>query len=116
MKKTLNGLKRKKDAEGRYINLRKWKTEHGHRLVRIWSDEWRSYWRPNRSGYTTDVAQAGIYRLDDAIDASGHCGREKKIVYEFLPRNTKSVPTQESAGDPQLMLKPVSHYEDQARS
>lgn len=98
MKKTLTGLKRRG-------TLKTWKTEHGHRLVRIWSGEWNSYWRPSRSGYTTDVAQAGVYRLDDAIDASGHCGPEKRIVYEFLPKNTKVLPTQESAGDPQLMLR-----------
>ena len=107
MKKTLNGLKRKV-VDNVYVDLRRWKTQHGHRLVRIWSDEWRCYWRPSRAGYTTDVAQAGIYRLDDALDASGHCGREKKIAYEFLPKNTKLTPTQESAGDPQLMLKLVS--------
>lgn len=105
MKKTLRGLKRKVAPDGHYVLLRKWKTEQGHRLVRIWSDEWDCYWRPNRAGYTIDVAQAGVYRLDDAIAASGHCGPEKKIVYEFLPKNTKLLPTQESAGDAQLMLK-----------
>lgn len=33
----------------------------------IWSNEHRMWWRPNRSGYTRDIAQAGRYDKGDAI-------------------------------------------------
>jgi len=52
--------------------------------VYIWSGQWGSYWRPNRAGYTYNKSDAGIYTLDDAYDASGHCGPEKHIEYEFV--------------------------------
>lgn len=52
--------------------------------VRIYSDQWGSYWRSNRCGYTDKKEEAGIYTFEDAFDASGHCGPEKHILYEFV--------------------------------
>ncbi len=48
--------------------------------VRIWSNEWRMWWRPKGNGYTDDVDQAGIYPADDAWQRVSGCGPEKKIV------------------------------------
>lgn len=80
MQRTLTGLKRAG-------TLRKWAEEQGDRLVWIYSREWSAYWRPNGSGYTASVEQAGVYTLADAIKRSGHCGPEKRIVYRFIPAN-----------------------------
>lgn len=99
MKKTLAGLKRKG-------TLQKWKEENGDLLVRIWSNQWSLYWCPDRSGYTRNIANAGVYTLRDAINASGHCGSEKGIVYEFVSSDLK--PTQEERGAAKLLLSIVS--------
>lgn len=77
--RTLFGLKR------RGI-LNKWRDEHGTKLVRIWSGEWRLYWRPNGAGYTPDSGEAGVYTLADAIQRTRHCGPEKHIVYRFIEK------------------------------
>ncbi|MCY1533669.1 hypothetical protein D9M68_690090 [compost metagenome] len=81
LERTLTGLKRKG-------TLQKWRDERGQLRCRIWSGEWHLYWRPDGCGYTEDVEQAGIYRLDDAIRRSGHCGPGKKITYRFLPESS----------------------------
>ena len=48
--------------------------------VYIWSNQWRSYWRPNGCGYTKNVDEAGVYSIDDAWASVKHCGPEKLIV------------------------------------
>lgn len=60
------------------------KAKFAGRQVRIWSGEWRAWWRPNSCGYTDDVAQAGVYSFEDAWATSSHCGPEKRIVYEIV--------------------------------
>lgn len=59
-------------------------TRHAKRLVLIYSKEWWSYWRPNSGGYTKCACSAGVYSFEEALNASGHCGPEKQICYEFL--------------------------------
>jgi hypothetical protein len=48
-------------------------------LVFIWSDEHHAYWGPNRSGYYDNIVHAGVYKMQDAVSATSHCGPEKKI-------------------------------------
>lgn len=36
----------------------------------VWSNEHRAWWRADSSGYTRNVAQAGLYTRDDAISIS----------------------------------------------
>jgi hypothetical protein len=52
--------------------------------VRIWTEQWRAWWRGNGSGYTDDAAQAGRYPGSDAWARSKHAGPEKGIVYELV--------------------------------
>lgn len=47
--------------------------------VKIYSKQWGAWWRANGAGYTTDIAQAGIYTAQDAWQYVSHCGAEKKI-------------------------------------
>lgn len=81
----------------------RWTARMGQRLVRIWSGQWGSYWAPERNGYTRRIEEAGVYTLADALDASGHCGPEKRICYEFLPAGS-GAPTQEARGAAALLL------------
>lgn len=53
-------------------------------LVRIYSGEWRLYWRANGCGYTDDPRDAGVYAWGDAWDRTSHCGPEKGIEYRVL--------------------------------
>lgn len=81
--------------------LAEWVSNNQHHTVRIWSQQWRLYWRADRSGYTDDVAEAGVYTTHDAVDASGHCGPEKGIYYELCAE----VITQAPKGPAKLMLR-----------
>ena len=89
-------LERIKSAAGK-----RWASARRDRLVRIIGGGW--YWRKNRAGYTDAKEAAGIYTLEDALNASGHCGEEKHIVYEFLPAGAGK-PTQQSSGSARLLL------------
>jgi hypothetical protein len=51
------------------------------RKVRIWSKEWKAWWRQHGAGYTTKENEAGIYLFEDAFKQTAHCGPEKGIVY-----------------------------------
>lgn len=48
--------------------------------VRIWSNEWKQWWKPKAQGYSPDIKDAGIYDAKDAFRRVRHCGPEKKIV------------------------------------
>lgn len=48
--------------------------------VRIWSEEWRAWWRPDGCGYTDDRTQSGLYDALDAFRRVRHCGAEKGIL------------------------------------
>lgn len=41
-----------------------------NKLVLIYSNDHRAWWRPNYCGYTNDIAEAGIFDYEDAIK---HC-------------------------------------------
>jgi hypothetical protein len=56
--------------------------QHGHKWVRIWSDEHRAYWR-STGGYVVDRAGAGVFTVFDAYNRTAHCGPEKKIWFEW---------------------------------
>lgn len=36
----------------------------------VWSNEHMAWWRPSSAGYTSDIEQAGHYRLEEAIRCS----------------------------------------------
>jgi len=56
--------------------------------VWIWTGEHNAWWRPEGSGYTTDIRQAGVYQAQDAFDRVKHCGPEKKIKLVAVPSHT----------------------------
>lgn len=65
--------------------LKRWPTLKRHlagQFVRIFSHEWGAYWRADYSGYTPKRDEAGIYKFEDALEHTFHCGPEKGIEYE----------------------------------
>ncbi len=54
--------------------------------VLIWSKEWKAWWRGGGSGYTDDVKLAGIWDASEAWKRVRHCGPEKGIVLQSIPR------------------------------
>lgn len=47
----------------------------------IWSGQWGAFWRPDSSGYTKFVDDAGLYTMEEALADTWHAGREKQISY-----------------------------------
>lgn len=81
---------------------KKWVCSRLDKKVYIYSAQWGCFWGADRNGYTKNIAEAGVYTLGDAWNASSHCGPEKGIRYKLagdLPI------TQEPRGKAQLMLK-----------
>lgn len=68
----------------RLVKLKRWPSLArflSGKLVRIWSEEWLAWWRPDGAGYTSDLAGAGIYTFEDAFNRSSHCDPSKGICY-----------------------------------
>lgn len=74
MRRTLVGMKRNPGIKEKFKGKK----------VRIWSGQWRQWWRPGANGYSPLAEEAGIYEFDDAWDKSAHCGPEKKISYQIV--------------------------------
>lgn len=76
-------------------SIREYLKKNGRKLVYIYSYEHGAYWRPDRKGYTFHEEAAGIYTLQDAYEATGHCDESKKIWYmpaekqRILPKYTE---------------------------
>ena len=54
------------------------------KMVRVWSGQWRAWWRPGAAGYTSDCSAAGVYPFADAWAHTRHCDRDKLIVFEVV--------------------------------
>ena len=54
----------------------------------IWSFEHMGWWRPARYGYTTDIAEAGLYDLEEA---KAICQRANVVMENGIP-NEAMVP------------------------
>ncbi len=55
--------------------------------VRIWSLEHKAWWCPNSMGYTTDVAQAGLYSPEEAGSIVSKSSKDEVVI-----RQSSSVP------------------------
>jgi len=55
----------------------------------IWKNG--SYYRPNSSGYTDTILDAGIYRKHDAISAAFHCRDIKLIPVNVTQHNQRVI-------------------------
>lgn len=54
--------------------------------VFIWSGQHGAYWRAGYNGYTHNINEAGIYTLEDAYNATSHCGPEKQISFKIFDK------------------------------
>lgn len=50
--------------------------------VRIYSEQWRMWWRENGNGYTDNESEAWVTTFEHAWDVSHHAGPEKQIKYQ----------------------------------
>lgn len=53
--------------------------------VRIWSGQWKLWWREEGAGYTHDESKAWVTTFESAYAVSKHAGPEKKIEYCEVP-------------------------------
>jgi hypothetical protein len=85
-KVTLKGLKARYDSILSAIA----RSPIREKRVLIWSGQHGQYWGQNRCGYTPyqpgmappNHSEAGIYKLQEALEATWHCGPEKRITFE----------------------------------
>jgi hypothetical protein len=54
------------------------------KTVRIWSQQWKSWWRPEAQGYTRDPGQAWVLPFEEAFRRTRHCGPEKGIEFQAV--------------------------------
>lgn len=52
--------------------------------VRIYSGEWKMYWRPTAAGYTEKASEAWVTSFENAMDHSSHSDSSKKILFEVV--------------------------------
>jgi len=60
-------------------------TKHAGEECYIYSGQWHQYWRSNRSGYTSNLEEAGIYSVEEACSILRGVGLEKRlqiIIYD----------------------------------
>lgn len=56
--------------------------------VLIYSGEHRAWWREEGYGYTTKLEDAAYVPFEQALRHTRHCGPEKQIAYDPVPRGT----------------------------
>jgi hypothetical protein len=74
---TLNGLRHRYDDPFRCKKFLRFI----RRPVKIFSGQWKLYWRSGSQGYTPHWEEAGTWRFEEAYRITQTCGREKKIEY-----------------------------------
>ncbi len=65
--------------------LKRW-TSLFHRFtkVRIYSAEYKLFWRGKGNGYTTNPEESNIWDIKEAFHRTCHCGKEKRIQFVSL--------------------------------
>ena len=58
----------------------------------IYSGEHNAYWRPDASGYTTNLEEAGRYSLTEAHRKTNHCCPKKQIKIGVFPEHLQGRP------------------------
>lgn len=77
----MNNLKRYCDRET-LERIKRWPSlKNRFTQVRIYSEEWRSYWRGKGNGYTEKETESDIWPIEDAFNRTYHCGPEKQIQF-----------------------------------
>ena len=60
--------------------------------VRIYSGQWKAFWRVSGQGYTENPEESDILDIDVAVAKTRHCGPEKQIQYVAVNTSTSSIP------------------------
>lgn len=54
-------------------------------LYLIWSFEHRSWWKPNKRGYTERLSEAGTYPKDEALEICEEANKYQSINEGLVP-------------------------------
>lgn len=73
----------------------------------VWSNERRAWWRPRCAGYTTQLAQAGRYSRDEAIDicAFSRDGYSRWMIPTEIPLRLDAVMCANDDTGPAALLR-----------
>lgn len=61
----------------------------GRNVYIVSNDGAPCYWKPNKSGYSGCIRKAGVYKFEEAYEATNHCGPEKRVGYSPAPMLTE---------------------------
>ena len=59
--------------------------------VRIYSGQWKAFWRGKGCGYTYFPEESDILDIDVAVAQTRHCGPEKQIQYVAVNTSASSI-------------------------
>lgn len=81
MRRHIDSMRRQDDRET-LARLKRWPhLASRFPRVRIYSGEWRAFWRGKGNGYTENAEESDVLDIGAAVAKTNHCGPEKQIQF-----------------------------------